>query len=527
MDISKIRGVTDQILGFLSNIGVVDEADVIEALEAYKFVDRSDIIAAFNNTDSVYKVVSKETVDNSKYLELGKKYGVFIEEGEHDVVNVYAKMLTTVPLTAIELEVGLNEVIPYFVTPYNFNLLKDKEYKYQYNPEVLFKRILMQALKLHATDLHFDVKHVNMRPVYTISYRRDADLLTMELFDLDKDMNASIISKLIETKTGASSLDLLSADGVIASTSNILGTDDVELRISANKVKDGYHYVIRIQQKKTFTFTLDKLGFHVSVLDDLREISNKRNGITLITGAIRTGKNTTAFAVANEIKSKPVKIISYESPIEVLMPFSQVDYFDDENILLNAVRLAKKQDVNVAFLNEIPNKEVAFAVRDLANSSIHVITTLHMNRIWHLPYKLKEYYGDDYKDVISQINGVFNQKMYGVNCPFCSQNFLIDELKNDKHKMLAKKYGIASMAKSVGCEKCAGFGVQPGRNQPYVEHLLFTEEIIDKLLACDHPYQMERVIRDEVRSKHQTLEDYMMPEFEHGKIPLIALDDIC
>lgn len=83
------------------------------------------------------------------------------------------------------------------------------------------------------------------------------------------------------------------------------------------------------------------------------------------------------------------------------MPFTQVDYGGDESTLLNAVRLAKKQDVNVAYINELPNKEVAFSVRDLVNSSVYVLTTMHMDRLWHLPYKLKEYYGDQFKDVIS------------------------------------------------------------------------------------------------------------------------------
>lgn len=78
-------------------------------------------------------------------------------------------------------------------------------------------------------------------------------------------------------------------------------------------------------------------------------------------------------------------MISYDSPIEVLMPFPQVDYKDDPKRLLDCVRLAKKQDIDIAFLNEIPSKDVAFAVKDLVTSSIGVITTLHLNRIWDLP----------------------------------------------------------------------------------------------------------------------------------------------
>lgn len=524
----KIDGVSDQIIKYLTDIGISDDISIIEALEAYKFVDREQILEAYNaSTILKYKVVNKDIIEKSEFSDIEQKYGVFLEKVNDRAYNLYALMFSDIPLTSIELALGLYDVQPYYITPYNYNKIKNPAYAYKYNTDVLFKRILMQAIALHATDLHFDVKHIEMEPVYTISYRRDADILQMELFKLDRTLNADIISKLIETKTGVSSLDLLDPSGVVASASNILGDNDVELRISANRVKDGYHYVIRIQQKETFSFTLNKLGFAPSVMKDLFKITKKRNGITLITGAIRTGKNTTAFALANEMKDQPIKIISYESPIEVLMPFTQVDYLGDENVLLNAVRLAKKQDVNIAFLNEIPNKEVAFAIRDLANSSVHVITTMHMNRLWHLPYKLKEYYGDDYKDIISQINGVFNQKMYGVNCKHCRTQMLTSELKDEGHRNLAKMFNVDIMYDTKGCDYCGGLGVQPGVNQPYVEHLIFTEELTDKLLACDHPYQMEVILRDAVRDKKQSLEDYMIIGFQNGDIPLYALDQIC
>ena len=46
----------------------------------------------------------------------------------------------------------------------------------------------------------------------------------------------------------------------------------------------------------------------------------------------------------------------------------------------------------ISVLNEIPNSDVAFAVRDLVNSAIGVITTTHVDRVWHVPNKLNEFF---------------------------------------------------------------------------------------------------------------------------------------
>ena len=65
-----------------------------------------------------------------------------------------------------------------------------------------------------------------------------------------------------------------------------------------------------------------------------------------------------------------------------------------------------------------------------------------------------------------------------------------------------------------------------GRNQPYVEHLLFSDTIKSNLLACDHAWQMEKLIRDEVTKQQTTLEDYMLQGIREGILSVDALDYI-
>lgn len=514
-----------------------DNTELITDLEIYKFMSRDEILKhlKFEFPELVFENV-KSVNRKEEFLTIEGRYGILLDHIDSKSVKVIKSVFQTLDQTNLELDLKqFKEIEIVNITDVNFRELSEYGYRPKYDPMILFKRILIEVIKLNGTDLHFGVIHRNMRAEYPIQYRVNGDLYDLDLFTLDKELNHSIISTLVETKTSANSLDLSLPDGITANSSDILDNGNVELRIAANKVKDGLQCVIRIQEKKTFSYTIDSLGFSKEAQDFLMWLSKKRSGITLITGAIRTGKNTTAFALANEMIKYPIKMIDYSSPIEVLMPFNQVDYLADENNLLACVRLAKKQDVNVAFLNEIPSKEVAFAVKDLVNSSIHVITTIHMDRIWHLPYKLNEYYGDSYKDVISQINGVMNQKMFDVMCPNCREAYPTSSISDLAKKAFLEERGLQNVWVAKGCEKCVSTvkhsghnktGSVIGANQPYVEFLRFDDKLKSRLLACDHAWQMEGIIKEVVRENKNTLEDTMFDGIQRGVLDYNALDYI-
>lgn len=514
-----------------------DNTELITDLEIYKFMSRNEILKhlKFEFPELIFENV-KSVNRKEEFLTIEGRYGILLDHIDSKSVKVIKSVFQTLDQTNLELDLKqFKEIEIVNITDVNFRELSEYVYRPKYDPMILFKRILIEVIKLNGTDLHFGVIHRNMRAEYPIQYRVNGDLYDLDLFTLDKELNHSIISTLVETKTSANSLDLSLPDGITANSSDILDNGNVELRIAANKVKDGLQCVIRIQEKKTFSYTIDSLGFSKEAQDFLMWLSKKRSGITLITGAIRTGKNTTAFALANEMIKYPIKMIDYSSPIEVLMPFNQVDYLADENNLLACVRLAKKQDVNVAFLNEIPSKEVAFAVKDLVNSSIHVITTIHMDRIWHLPYKLNEYYGDSYKDVISQINGVMNQKMFDVMCPNCREVYPTSSIRDLAKKAFLEERGLQNVWVAKGCEKCISTvkhsghnktGSVIGANQPYVEFLRFDDKLKSRLLACDHAWQMEEIIKEVVRENKNTLEDTMFDGIQRGVLDYNALDYI-
>lgn len=526
--------LSEEIYSIFSTEGICSVREILRALELYKFLSREEIVDIIIGKCPEIDCVAVEHTEIKKaiqYSNVEEQYGVIIHEIDGKNIIVYSSVFEDISEEAISLELAYHNITYKKVTDINYDeLLGNLDRKSEYKPLVLFKRFLLEALKYQATDLHFTVEHTDLKVHYPVKYRKDGDLYEMDLFDLDADLNKSIILSLIEHRTQSVSLDVSLSSGVVASSADIFNNGKVELRISAHRVKDGYRCVVRIQEKKTVSFTIPDLGFPKTVQEDLFTLSHKRSGITLITGAIRTGKNTTAYAMANEMIKYPINLISYDSPIEVLMPFAQVDYKDNTEELINYVRLAKKQDIDVAYLNEIPTKDVAFAIKDLVNSSVYVITTLHLDRIWHLPYRLKEYYGESYKDIITQINGVINQKMFPVLCPHCSKATLSN--MDQKHSEFLTKWDVEKIFIAKGCHYCTDevtghYGTIIGKNQPIVEHIIFTDDLKEQLIQCDETYEMEQVLKRVVKDeKKQSLEYYMVDAIKQGTLSTDALDHI-
>lgn len=516
--------------------GIITIRDILRVLEQYKFKTRQEIVhtisTKYPDINCVY--VSREEVNRQiQYYTIEEQYNVIIHAIDGKNIIVYSSVFSDTREEALSLDLAYQSIEYRKVTDLNFEELAGiSSDTYEYKPSILFKRFLIEALRNHATDLHFTVIHNDLQARYPVMYRKDGDLYEMNLFNLNKELNKSITFSLVEQKTAAVSLDVALSSGVTSSIPDIFNNGKVELRVSAHRVKDGYRCTIRIQEKKTVNLKISDLGFAEEVQKDLYYLAHKRSGITLITGAIRTGKNTTAYAMANEMIEEPINLISYDSPIEILMPFAQVDYRDNPVELINYVRLAKKQDIDVAYLNEIPTKDVAFAVKDLVNSSVYVITTMHLDRIWHLPYRLKEYYGESYKDIITQINGVINQKMFSVLCPHCRKETLITSASEFKQVEFLKEYNARRIYTAKGCTFCIDkvtgkSGYVIGRNQPVAEHILFTEELKESLVQCKEAYEMEIVLKKYVKEhKKQSLEFYIVDAIEQGIFGVEALNHI-
>ena len=508
---------------FESNSWIKGESLVLN-LEQYKFLTRDQIIKVFRNKGILVENISTVSESNSEIIRrLEIENNVKISVISPTKVIVVHSIFNKVEEAAIRLNLHFAEVSFIPVTPFNYLELSGKDIP-SWDYRVLIRRLVLECIRQKGRDIHFDTEFRKGEFVYPVYFRIGELLYPCNLFNLSRRDNKELIYDLVQMETNAYSGDLETMYGVTASMKDVFGDGKVSLRISANKVYNGYMCVCRVQQVRTTAMTISELGFSREIEEDLRIVSNKKSGITLATGAINTGKNTTLFAMANEVVNTGRKIVDYSYPIEVLMPFPQIDYGGNPEYLANAVRLAKKQDINIAIVNEIPTKDVAFAVRDLAYSSVHVMTTMHINRIWHLPYRLEEYYGSDFKMMFSHMNMCVTQKMFQIQCPSCRTQKLVSSLPT-RYRELLERFDITSYWVTEGCKDCKGFDKEV-KIQPFMERLVFSYDIVKELLKLNYPHEMEQVIQNAVIRNKASLEYYICPAIGSGDLAVESLDSI-
>lgn len=383
------------------------------------------------------------------------------------------------------------------------------------HPLLALRRLLLQCIDFGATDFHVVYYYVDKAPQHVLQYRSDQELHDMPI-QLNDDLTRRMISEMVSKLSKASVADLDSDEGVETSVADVFGDGGVELRVSARRVAAGYYCVVTIQTLKTTTLKIGELGFPEQDSKLIEDLANRRTGLTLITGKPRSGKNTTIYAMANEFDTKRIRVIEYANPIENRMAFPQVDYHGNIPLLLRLVQMAKKQDLDIALLNELPNRDVAFAVRDLVNSAIYVITTTHLNRVWHLPGKLEEFFAADYKTLITQLNAVVNQRMFlrwsGPNM----HKRILDKSAGD-FEMFAYQSGVRQYFVPEDISKVT-FSCQP-----LVEILLLDDQLKSALLNFDELYRAEETIRLRMQRDHNALENRVADYINSGYFSLDEL----
>ena len=469
--------------------------------------------------DKYNMVFSSLKVDPTpaEYKEIANKHSVLIERGRAFVV--YVPLGVTLDDALLQIDIPQYDIQYRFISNCNYRILKTgypatmlSKNVADFRPLLIFRRLIMDCIELAATNLHFESVFVNKHPVHIIRYRIKKEMHE-SMFKIDRDMMQRVLQAVIGQLSPASVADLDSKQGITTSIHDVFHDGTCDIRVTGSRTRAGFDVDFTIQTTNTTTRTVDELGFPKEDVDLIRQIARRRTGLTLVTGEQRTGKNTTVFAMVNEIVNDPIRIVEYSSPIETLMPFPQHDYNNDVELLRDLIRKAKKQDIDIAILNEIPNAEVAFAVRDLVNSAIGVITTTHINRVWHLPNKLREFFGDDHKTIISQLNVVINHKMFRRwHGPGMQKRVLVKEHGDFELFCYAngvRQYFVPSDASKVKYEY-----------QPLTEILVITDPMKTAMLNFDELWRAEDMLKRQVQQQHATLENKVAQYVNAGLMSL-------
>lgn len=514
----------------LKNITTMN--DIIDVIERYNILTNLELVNRLRLTNE-FRDKPLTYIENLErdelYKNLEDKYKVIIETLNEISLVIHIPLFSEVEIDEIIIDLnylfnsndidGSQIIYNYdYITPFNYMRLNNIVLnEHDYDTQMILRVLVIDCIEKGGSDLHIDTRHINGEVKYWIRYRVDGVMISNNNWDLSKPLMDKLCFNTIaeETKAQENKLGITGIETVIP---DLLGDGNYQIRVCVIPVLDGRKMTIRIQSLKTVSFNIDDLGFDDDVSSGLKDLSRFRQGITWITGPVRSGKNTTTMAMTNSMNRDEIVIQDLSSPVEILMDFSQHDYGENTELLVTILKRIKKLDIDIVTLNEIPSKDVAFGVLELAQSSIGVITTTHLHRIWMLPHKLQTYYGDDYKNVLSYMNGVLTQKLYPKLCTKCGTRKSLDVIESKVIRNHLEEHGVNSVVVPSGhCEYCNN-GRLKGQLKPYGELLIFDDEIRTNLRKFDTTFEMEEYLKSLIKNTPNSLDYKVAQAINNGEL---------
>ena len=333
----------------------------------------------------------------------------------------------------------------------------------------LVNTILFQALKLRASDVHFQAFPDRLQ----VRFRIDGILYDMD--SIPRRVHEAIVSRLKIMGKMDIAERRLPQDG---RASLRIGDGEVDVRISTVPTTNGERIVLRLLDKTTKLYSLAEIGLTPENEAMLRDFLSYSHGIILVTGPTGSGKTTTLYAGLTEIDTTTLNVLTIEDPVEYsLSTISQVQVNAKKGLTFAAgLRSFLRQDPDVMMVGEIRDLETAEVAIRAALTGHLVFSTVHTNDSASTITRMVDQGVEPYL-VASSIVLVIAQRLVRTYCKHCRTTR--DMTEEDEAKF--RKVGIdpAEMNNVVhyamGCEECFQSGYA-GRTaiyefMPVDEHL--------------------------------------------------------
>jgi general secretion pathway protein E len=259
-----------------------------------------------------------------------------------------------------------------------------------------------------------------------------------------------------------------------------LAGEEVELRISTLPTAFGEKLVMRIFDPEVLVRDFKELGFSEEDHQRWQEMTNRPNGVVLVTGPTGSGKTTTLYSTLKTLATPEVNVCTIEDPIEMVEPaFNQMQVVQAIELgFAEGVRALMRQDPDIIMVGEIRDLETAEIAVQAALTGHLVLSTLHTNDAPSAVARLLELGVPPYL-LNATLNGVMAQRLVRTLCPHCKQKVELQRGEDQAawEALVApwKSKHPARLYKPVGCLECRMTGFM-GRIGVY-ETLLFTQAI--------------------------------------------------
>lgn len=226
--------------------------------------------------------------------------------------------------------------------------------------------ILIEGNNRGASDIH-------LCPRSPVMLRIDGELVPMS----DEMIKSFEIEEMIKPMLTEAQMEELERQGELDFAHSIAGFNRVRVNV--------------FRQRGTYAMALRILSFEVPTPKELGipeaviNLTNKKRGMVLVTGATGSGKSTTLASLIGTIANNYKKtIITLEDPIEYLHKHGksmvlQREIGYDSMSYANAVRAALRQDPDVILVGEMRDLETISIAITAAETGHLVFSTLHTN----------------------------------------------------------------------------------------------------------------------------------------------------
>lgn len=357
-------------------------------------------------------------------------------------------------------EKSIEEILDsYYEEVENLNQRDDEDFEGEESREVqiknatldlisrLFNQILLTTFQKRASDVHFEPHFQDFK----IRYRVDGKL--HQLTSLPKELAEPLVKRTKELANLDTGESRHPQEG---SVSLQLGGKSFELFVSSLPHMYGESVVLQVSYPGRITFDLQALGLPGDQVGIIREALSLPQGMVVVNGTPRSGRNTTLYSALNHLNTVDRKIITLERECEYEMPGLIQCWWSEEMgfAYRDFFRSVLAQEPDVILIEEIKTREVAQMALKAAITGKLVLVKMDLGRDVFTPVEYFLRFGIPSSLVASALKLVISQTLVRKICRKCKENAYPTEemalaLGVDFSRIEGKTFSYGK-----GCEKC-------------------------------------------------------------------------
>ncbi|AQQ00188.1 type IV-A pilus assembly ATPase PilB [Pseudoalteromonas aliena] len=312
---------------------------------------------------------------------------------------------------------------------------------------VYINKILMDAIKKGASDLHFEpyehkyrirfridgILHEVASPPNTLATKLSARIKVMARLDIAekrKPQDGRIKLKITERKS-------------------------IDFRVSSMPTLWGEKIVMRILDSSSAMLGIDVLGYEPEQKKLYMDALAQPQGMILVTGPTGSGKTVSLYTGLNILNKPERNISTAEDPVEInLEGINQVQInIKADMTFANALRAFLRQDPDVVMVGEIRDLETAEISIKAAQTGHLVLSTLHTNSAPETITRLLNM-GVPAYNVASSISLIIAQRLARRLCPKCKTPEILPSEELTRQGFSPQQISEMTLYAPKGCDSC-------------------------------------------------------------------------